>query len=875
MADNNVIDIVIRARDESAAALRATQAALDDVARAQAALAAAERAKADADRAAAAGSDDQAEALRRQAAAAEAAVAAERRLAETERAAAAAAARVRAGGGGGPVPPGGGGGAPPGGGAGDDRLDRILDGLSRDLGGFGDQIKALIPVLTNLKATTTATAQAIATAGDRLRRGAPPPGPNPPPPPPPGPNPPPPPPGPGPNPPPPPPPPGSGRNAAAQSNLIQQLIDVGTQAAGGTNPLLILIQQGPQIAMAISAATSATALFSGMLATMKAAAIAAAGVLGPLAVVLAAVGTAYLVTKNATQEATEAQGIYNVNVEDAEAKLSAMASRLDEVNGMLGKVKDRTKDNAREIAVLTGEITKEEATRLSAIETVEEQAKTETQATRDRLKAQLDLVHVQENALKLEKQRSSGLLGKETREELTENIRVGKEQIQVLEGDLKARQAATAKELEQIDTLAKLRAARDAEAAAGRRSTSAVRSQVAALTELQQALRASLPMLKEALIEAKLLDGMLAEGGDIVPPDFIDAKLIDRARELQAALDSLAPSPDVLTDLEKLSLLLADIQRLQAKEGGLGGLVDQAAGAYNAALDDTIDKVSIGLADAGQGLDEAMTAMSDASMQRAAGVGGMIGDIIGGDISGALTSVLSAAGPMGAAIGGMISGLSALGEQGAGQTSKMITGFLQSIIKGLSSLPQLIVKLVPSLIVDVLPDLIVHLVSAIPRLVMAIFIELPIAIVRGVTTWWRDMGGLKGIARSIAEGVREWWTSTWDRIKSWLRDIFTPGDQKNAGANSRNLTDEQRAAAENIRRYGTPSGGQYAQTQAMFEASQNGGRRDRGNASMQAAPTIILQGDLTPDFVPALGRRLDRYNGPGGLRSGTTILGSN
>jgi hypothetical protein len=223
----------------------------------------------------------------------------------------------------------------------------------------------------------------------------------------------------------------------------------------------------------------------------------------------------------------------------------------------------------------------------------------------------------------------------------------------------------------------------------------------------------------------------------------------------------------------------------------------------------------------------------------------------------------------------MISGLSALGEQGAGQTAKMITGFLQSIIKGLSSLPALIVKLVPSLIVDVLPDLVVALVGAIPRLVMAILIELPIAIVRGVTTWWRDMGGLKGIARSIAEGVREWWTSTWDRIKSWLRDIFTPGDQKNAGANSRNLTDEQRAAAENVRRYGTPGGGQYAQTQAMFEASQNGGRRDRGNASTQAAPTIILQGDLTPDFVPALGRRLDRYNGPGGLRSGTTILGSN
>jgi hypothetical protein len=873
MADSNVIDIVIRARDESAAALRATQAALDDVARAQAALAAAERAKAEADRAAAAGSNDQAEALRRQAAAAEAAAAAERRLAEAERAAAAAAARVRAGGGGGPVPPGGGGGAPPGGGAGDDRLNRIIDGLSRDLGGFGDQIKALIPVLTNLKTTTTATAQAIATAGDRLRRGAPPPGPNPPPPPPPGPNPPPPPPGPGPN-PPPPPPPGSGRNAAAQSNLIQQLIDVGTQAAGGANPLLILIQQGPQIAMAISAATSATALFSGMLATMKAAVMAASVVLGPLAIALAAAAAAYSYSANEQQIATEAMGIYSTNVEGAEAALAKLAGRMDEVSSMNKKVTDRVKENAREIAVLTGEITKEEAARLSALDTVEEQSKAETEAARLTLAAEGDKLRMLENSLAVENKRSSGLLGKETREELAAEIDITKQRIGTVKESIETNKALRDEERQQIDTLAKLRAARDAEAAAGRRSTSAVRSQVAALTELQQALRASLPTLKEALIEARLLDGMLAEGGDIVPPDFIDAKLIDRARELQAALDSLAPSPDVLTDLEKLSLLLADIQRLQAKEGGLGGLVDQAAGAYSAALDDTIDKVSIGLVDAGRGLGEAMDAVMDAATQRAAGVGAQIGAVIGGDVSGALTSILSMAGPMGAAIGGMISGLSALGEQGAGQTSKMITGFLQSIIKGLSSLPALIVKLVPSLIVDVLPDLVVHLVSAIPRLVMAILIELPIAIVRGVTTWWRDMGGLKGIAKSIAEGVREWWTSTWDRIKSWLRDIFTPGDQKNAGANSRNMTDEQRELGRNLIRYGTATTPYQQATGDMTPMPGDAGYRGR-NASTQATPTIILQGDLTPDFVPALGRRLDRYNGPGGLRSGTTILGSN
>lgn len=878
MADSNVIDIVIRARDESAAALRATQAALDDVARAQAALAAAERAKADADRAAAAGSDDQAEALRRQAAAAEAAAAAERRLAEAERAAAAAAARVRAGGGGGPVPPGGGGGAPPGGGAGDDRLDRILDGLSRDLGGFGDQIKALIPVLTNLKATTTTTAQAIATAGDRLRRGAPPPGPNPPPPPPPGPNPPPPPPGPGPNPPPPPPPPGSGRNAAAQSNLIQQLIDVGTQAAGGANPLLILIQQGPQIAMAISAATSATALFSGMLATMKAAAIAAAGVLGPLAIALAAAAAAYSYSANQTQIANEALGIYSVNVEAAEAKVAALSSRLDEIAGMHGKVSGRLKDNAREIAVLTGAITKEESARQSSIETIEEQAKTETEAARLRLAAQGDLLRNMEQELTLERQRSSGMLGEDRRAELETNIEISKREIATIEQGLRARQSSMQIEIDQTNLIARLSEEKRKDAEAEReRDKAATAARAAAskrMAQLKSEWAATIKLIQDAEREIQLFYGAMGEAGDIVPLNFVGADAIAKARELGDALNSLAPPKSVLSDLESLQMLLLDIQRTNIDSGGrFSGLEAQAQAAISDAQDEAAVKTGADIDAVLRDFGDTMTAMSDESMQKAAGVGGMIGDIIGGDISGALTSVLSAAGPVGAAIGGMISGLSALGEQGAGQTAKMITGFVDSLMQGFVKLPALIVKVIPDLVVSLVTEFIPALIAAFPRMVMAIVVELPIAIVRGLVGWWRDIGGFKGIALSIAQGVREWWTSTWDRIKSWLRDIFTPGDQKSAGANSRNMTDEQRAAAENVRRYGDPRGGQYAQTQAMFEASQNGGRRDRGNASTQAAPTIILQGDLTPDFVPALGRRLDRYNGPGGLRSGTTILG--
>lgn len=881
MADSNVIDIVIRARDESAAALRATQAAIDEVARAQAALAAAERAKADADRAAAAGSDDQAEALRRQAAAAEAAAAAERRLAEAERAAAAAAARIRgAGGGGGAPPPGGGAGGGGGPGPDDDRLSRVLDSISRDLGGFGEQIKALIPVLNNLKTTTTATATAIAAAGDRLRRGAPPPGPNPPPPPP-GPNPPP---GPGPNPPPPPPPPGGGRDAAARSALIANLMDVTTQLAGGANPMLILIQQGPALAAAVASASSATALFTGLLSKMGVALLAATPFLAALAVGLAAAAAAWSYSANETQIANEALGIYSVNVEAAEAKVAALSSRLDEIAGMHGKVSDRLKDNARELAVLTGAITKEEATRQRSIETIEEQAKTETEAARLRLAAQGDLLRNMEQELILEKQRGDtigkglrndlqaiGVLGEKRSEQLEASIDATKREIASIEQGLQARQSLMRVETDQVNLIARLSEAKRKDAEADRAREKAMRAAAKAQSEVQAAIKASLPVLKEALAEAKMLDDFRALGiADIVPANFVSEQTIGRARELGDALQALAPSKSVLTDLERLQMLLMDIQRANIDSGGrLGGLEADAEAAVSAAQDEAAAQAGADIDAVLRDFGSTMTAMSDAATQRAAGVGSMIGDIIGGDISGALASLLSATGPVGAAIGGMLGGLAALGEQGAGETAKMITGYLDSLIKGLSSLPALIVKLVPSLIVDVLPNLVVALVGAIPRLVVAILIELPVAIVRGIVGWWRDIGGFKGMARSIADGVRDWWTSTWDRIKSWVRDIFAPGRERRE-----QRREEREARGPSVLETGLNV---LAAGEAIFSGrSRTGspGTPGRPDAARGAGPTIVLQGDLTPDFVPALGRRLDRYNGPGGLRSGTTILGS-
>jgi hypothetical protein len=651
-------------------------------------------------------------------------------------------------------------------------------------------------------------------------------------------------------------------------------MDVTTQLAGGANPMLILIQQGPALAAAVASASSATALFSGILASMKAAVIAASAVLGPLAIALAAAAAAYSYSANEQQIATEAMGIYSTNVEGAEAALAKLAGRMDEVSSMNKKVTDRVKENAHEIAVLTGEITKEEAARLSALDTVEEQSKAETEAARLTLAAEGDKLRMLENSLAVENERSSGLLGKSKREELAAEIDVTKQRISTVKESIETNKALRDEERQQIDIIARLSEEKRKEAEAERAREKAMRAAAKIQSEVQQAIKASLPVLKEALAEAKMLDDFRASGlADIIPSNLIAPDMLDKARELGDALQALAPSKSVLSDLERLQILLLDIQRSNIDSGGrFSGLEADAQAAVNAAERDAVRQGGADIDAVLRDFGDTMTAMSDASMQKAAGVGGMIGDIIGGDISGALVSVLSAAGPVGAAIGGMISGLSALGEQGAGQTAKMITGFVDSIMAGIVKLPALIVKVIPDLVVSLVTEFIPALIAAFPRLVMAIVVELPIAIVRGLVGWWRDIGGFKGIALSIAEGVRNWWTSTWDRIKGWLREIFTPNkDEREQRREQRAERNEDRlTAGQALVAVGQSVGDVFTGNSRDRSASPTGAMTAAG----RTGPTFVLNGDFTPDFVPTLGRRLDRYNGPGGLRSGTvSILG--
>jgi len=265
--------------------------------------------------------------------------------------------------------------------------------------------------------------------------------------------------------------------------------------------------------------------------------------------------------------------------------------------------------------------------------------------------------------------------------------------------------------------------------------------------------------------------------------------------------------------------------------------------------------------------------MSQQLRARLARIGQVVGDALSGDLVSALQGVLSSAGPIGAMIGAVMGGVQTLGQQGAKGTAKMAVEGLDSLIKGISNIPELLVQLIPRLITQTFPDLIVALVGMLPKLAVAILIELPVAIVRGIVRWWRDIGGFTGLVKNIAAGIRDWWTGVWDRIRSWFKDIFTPGDQ------SRGRGPSQKEQDRAMRDLYSPGAAAIRDQQREMRDIQNAGRsrqmmRPMGLAPSQAAPSIVINSDVVDvDAADRLARRLNRQFGTNGRRT-NPVLGA-
>jgi len=667
------------------------------------------------------------------------------------------------------------------------------------------------------------------------------------------------------------------------STLRYNLADIAQQLASGTNPLTILVQQAPDVAWALGSVSEAGTIF-------KAALGGSLPIIAGVAVAAASLVAAYSVLANATEEAAEATGRLGARMEETGARAEAAQRQLEGVYAAITALRKGNADAELAFKELTGEIDKHAAAATRSRRSLEEDYRAEELAIAGIIQKEKDVIAARSAALKASQEVAGSLRGQinalsdDEREAAQVEIANAHARLRTAQETSARLQTQKGEALALIDATEEysrgIEEQDEAEKAANKSRAEAAKR----LAEMRREYD-SLVKALEAFQDAERAASALGPVSNLIP-----AQAIDDLRALQAELDQLAPPKDALTAFQAIELKLLDIERAAAQIGA-PQVAEAAREQAQAAMQDLTSKAMAEAAAAIEELGTILGKMYQESIQKAANAGKMIGQALSGDVSGVLSEVIPKIGVklgqalgnvagdgmfaklakaiplIGEAIGQAISGIQALGENGAKATSNAIVQQIQSIIKGLSNLPALIVQLVPDLIVKVLPDLIVHLVSIIPRMAVAIAIELPIAIVRGIVGWWRDIGGFRGIAASIADGVRTWWRETWDRVRAWLRDIFTPGDQgrgrRVSDARAQELREMRAAAMAATDPRGRPGQPTDARTYSR-----------RGAGPQPAGPTLVIQAaSLHPDVVPATLRDLDRMTRPGGLRRGTTGLG--
>ena len=662
-------------------------------------------------------------------------------------------------------------------------------------------------------------------------------------------------------------------------NLRYQIADIGTSLAGGISPFVVLAQQGPDVASALGDMSSAAEVLKASFGGLITKAAPFAGIIAGLAVAAAALTTGMILLKNATTDADDANGRLSARLQETGERAATAQEKIDAVRLAIAALRASNKDAEIGLKELTGEIDRyaaqAERSRIALDDQVESKRR-DIALTIEQQTAHIDAADA--------KLKDTSVLGGLTEAQV--------EEAEISKRTAQEKLAAAEKERDELGKLYTERLTIIASTEEYARALDDEKKREEAANKARQEAKRHLSELKAKYDDlVKVLDAFQdrerLESALSIPADLIPAAAIQSARDLEAAINQIAPPQDVLDDYTRLTLLLSDAQRLAATNPGLQAWADDLSGQVADAL---VNGAAAGLEGVAKDLKGLMTALGGEyakAIQRGARVGGAIGEVIGGDIAGGLSKALpmlgakfaeafagqdgllgkiaAVAGPMGAAIGAAIGGLQSLGQQGGAATARSAMAGVDAIVKGINNLPAFLRRFIPDFVVTLVTELIPALVAAIPRLVTTIVIELPVAIVRGIVLWWRDIGGFRGIARSIADGVREWWRETWDRVKTWFRDIFTPGDQgrgRRVGeTRAQDLRDMQSEAMAATDPRGRPG-------------QANDPRTGRSRQSAQAGPTLVLQAaSLHPDIVPRALRDLDRMTRPGGLRRGTTALG--
>lgn len=537
-----------------------------------------------------------------------------------------------------------------------------------------------------------------------------------------------------------------------------QMVDVAQQLAAGQAPMMILIQQGGQVAQ--------------QFAMMG---IGLGALAAPLAVVATAVGAL--------------GGAYFVLKQDLDRATAAMAESRAEVETM-SKVYGQVREAALLAAVAQGKMTQAEYDTQAAVKTANDAFSVRIQTLEDERRALMEGQREQEKGLNVI-ERAAQAVGV----------------LHVIERDYADELAANARKLE-IARAGADRYAKDLNVVAG--ST----AKVAKETEIA---------FKAVDLFAALLAELSAE---------FDAGFAPVVNSAIGVLTDFYAAIDGSKSLEDLKM--AEIDLDVAFSRGLVTLEQYTAALE--ALQSAAAEVKPGML---PDLTESMMSDSFAST-------------VSGDVPGMAVNAMGAlgyagGGPVGVALGG----LEALGETGAQATLDDMASQLTNIAKGMEELPDLLANL-PALFLEHLPELVAAQYQMMLRLFFTLPFEMAAAVIEKFDAWWSGIGGLRGLATSVADGLRDWWQDAWAALKTWFSELF-------------DLSDLGEGAKRAVQ-----AAGSYVMTGSTERSSAGRGASSGRGSGFGSGTTVnvnMTTAALHPEFAVAIERDLKRVFGTTGLRS--------
>ncbi len=254
--------------------------------------------------------------------------------------------------------------------------------------------------------------------------------------------------------------------------------------------------------------------------------------------------------------------------------------------------------------------------------------------------------------------------------------------------------------------------------------------------------------------ERALTDAAKQSEGDPKKKPAAQKALEERQKAFDSAADSFASSMDRVR-----SAMMGPQKRSERMQSSLNALAESFRDAHLKAVElgNTSSEEFLKMAEDFEATSERMSAAIQ-QQQRVEGLntGAQALQAAGGGASGMLSFAGAAAGPGSVAgpIVGAIQGLASLGQMGAEKFREDLKEFISNVIAGLVEVLPEIIGEVPLALIDALPELILGTLRALPKILVRLFVTLPISIAKGA-----------GLAlREIWETMKKWLANALEKI---------------------------------------------------------------------------------------------------------------